>query len=53
MPAVAMLGAPVEVVFFKMPVARPDINTPLIATTVKAVEPVASPVCVALDTKLE
>jgi len=48
-----MLGAPVAVVFFNSPVARPDITTPLIATTAKAVSPVASPVCVALDTKLE
>ena len=53
MPAVAMLGTPVVVVFFKIPVASPDIRTPLILTTVSAVEPVASPVCVALDTKLE
>ena len=53
MPAVAMLGAPVEVVFFNSPVANPLIRTPLIATTAKAVEPVASPVCVAFDTKLE
>ena len=51
--ATAIDGAPVVVVFFSMPVASPDINTPLIFTTVKAVEPVASPVCVALDTKLE
>jgi len=52
-PAVAMLGTPVLVVFFSIPVASPLIKTPLILTTVKAVDPVASPVCVALDTKLE
>ena len=51
--ATAIDGTPVVVVFFSMPVASPDINTPLIFTTVKAVEPVASPVCVALLTKLE
>ena len=49
--AIAIDGAPVVVVFFSMPVASPDINTPLILTTVSAVLPVASPVCVALETR--
>ena len=39
---------PVPVVFFNIPVANPLINVPLILTTVKAFEPVASPVWVAL-----
>ena len=51
--ATAMLGTPVVVVFLSIPVARPDITTPLMATTVKAVAPVASPVCVALLTSPE
>ena len=48
--ATAIEGAPVVVVFLRMPVAKPDINTPFILTTVKAVDPVASPVWVALVT---
>jgi len=50
-PATAIEGTPVVVVFFKIPVASPDIRTPLILTTVSAVLPVASPVCVALETR--
>jgi len=45
--AVAILGTPVPVVFLSIPVVSPDNATPFILTTVSAVEPVASPVCVA------
>ena len=51
--ATAIDGAPVVVVFLSIPVARPDINTPLIFTTVNAVDPVASPVWVTLLTNPE
>ena len=40
-------------VFFNIPVASPASEVPFIFTTVKAVDPVASPVWVALVTKLE
>ena len=43
-PATAIDGTPVVVVFFKIPVANPLINVPFIFTTVNAVAPVASPV---------
>lgn len=42
-----------EVVFFKRPVESVLRMVPLIPTTVSAVAPVASPVCVALLTKPE
>ena len=45
-----MLGTPVAVVFFKIPVAKALNRVPFIFTTVKSIEPVASPVCVALVT---
>jgi len=48
-----MEGTPVDVVFLRIPVASPANETPFIFTTVKAVDPVASPVCVALDTSPE
>lgn len=41
---VAILGTPVVVVFFKIPVASPLNSVPFIHFTVRAVEPVASPV---------
>lgn len=52
-PATAIDGTPVAVVFFNIPVASAARFCPLIATTVKAVAPVASPVWVAFDTKPE
>jgi hypothetical protein len=42
--ATAIDGTPVVVVFFKIPVAKPAKEVPLILTTVSAVDPVASPV---------
>ena len=48
--ATAILGTPVPVVFFKIPVARPASEVPFIFTTVRAVAPVASPVWVAFVT---
>ena len=50
---VAILGTPVPVVFFNNPVPNQARLVPFKATTVKAVAPVASPVCVALLTNQE
>ena len=47
---VAILGTHVPVVFLSSPVPSPARLVPLSATTVKAPEPVASPVCVAFVT---
>lgn len=47
---VAILGTPVPVLFFKIPVANPAKEVPLIRLTVNAVDPVASPVWVAFVT---
>jgi hypothetical protein len=49
--ATAMEGAPVPVVFFRIPVAKPAIETPLILFTVKTPEEsVTSPVWVTFET---
>ena len=45
-----MLGTPVPEVFLRIPVERPAREVPFILVTVRAVAPVASPVCVALET---
>ena len=52
-PATAILGTPVTVVFLRIPVASDESNVLLIPTTVSAVAPVASPVCVAFETNEE
>ena len=51
MPADAIDGTPVVVVFLRMPVARLDKRVLLMRTTVVDVPPSTSPVCVALDTR--
>ena len=42
-PATAILGTPVDVVFFRMPVASPERLTPFIFTTVTAPDTAAEP----------